>query len=61
MNRAFYIIFAPAIIVAAFFTAMSYGRVLPRWVGFAAMALGTVAAIALAVRSRSTRAPKQAP
>jgi hypothetical protein len=48
MNRAFYIVAVPAILVAAAYLAVFYGQVVPRPL---ALGVGLVAAIALVVRA----------
>ena len=52
MNRAFYIVIAPGILVAAVYLAMNWGHVVPRWVAFT---VAGVAAIGLAIRAVRAR------
>ncbi|GEM_PF-5125160 len=46
MNRAFYIVIAPAVLVAAAYLGMNYGRLVPLP---AALAVGGVALVALSI------------
>lgn len=55
MNRAFYIVISPAILVAAVYLAMNYGRVVPRWLAFSVAAACGVALLAQVARGRLRR------
>lgn len=58
MNRAFYIVISPPILVACVYLAMNYGHVVPRWLAFSVAGLSMVLLGVQALRRRS-RPPLQ--
>lgn len=61
MNRAFYIIVAPAVLVAAAYLAVFYGRVVPRPLALGVAALALVAIVFQQIRNRATKKPEDNP
>ncbi len=56
MNRAFYIVISPPILVACVYLAMNYGHVVPRWLAFSVAGL-SVALLAGQLARRKFRRP----
>ena len=57
MNRAFYIIAAPAVLVAAAYLAVFYGRVVPRPLALGVAAVALVAIVVQQLRLRAAKRP----
>jgi len=55
MNRSFYIVISPAILVAAVYLAMNYGRLVPRWLAFSVAGVAVAALLVQAARGKLSR------
>lgn len=45
MNRAFFIVIPPAVLVAAAYLAVNYGQIVPRWVAYGAAGAAVIALV----------------
>ena len=59
MNRSFFIVIAPARLVAAAYLGIYYGHVVPRWLAFSVAGAGVVVLLIRAVTRRGTPASAQ--
>ena len=57
MNRAFYIIVAPAVLIAAAYLAVFYGRIVPRPVAFGVAAVALAAIVVQQLRGKAAKKP----
>jgi len=55
MNRSFYIVISPAILVAAVYLAMNYGRLVPRWLAFSVAGVAAIAFLVQVARGQIRR------
>ena len=58
MNRAFFIVFVPAVLVAAAYTAVFYGKVVPRPLALSVAAIAVVALLVGRFRQQSKAGTK---
>lgn len=60
MNRSFFIVIAPAVLVAAIYLGIYYGHAVPRWPAFSIAGASVVALLVRVItRRRSTNGPSK--